>query len=87
MVIIYDNTGKIWYNGSGNGEPVGLPFLNISIPVNQYVESIDVSQEPPVPVFKEFPKSELELMKEANEKQQADIDYLMLLNGSSIMEV
>lgn len=87
MIIIYDNTGKIWYNGSGNGEPEGLPFLNVSIPSGKYIESIDVSQEPHKPVFKEFPKSELELMKEANEKQQADIDYLILINEMATMEV
>ena len=87
MIIIYDNTGKIWYNGCGEGEPSGLPFLNVTIPSSKYIESIDVSQEPPVPVFKDYPKSELELMKEANEKQQADIDYLMLLNEMATMEV
>lgn len=84
MVIIYDKNGKIWYNGSGMGEPEGLPFLNIDIPNGKYLESIDVSQEPHKPVFKEYPKSELELMRETNEKQQADIDYLMLLNENLI---
>ena len=87
MIIIYDNNGKIWYNGSGEGEPTGLPFLNVEIPEGQYVECVDVSQERPVPIFKDYPKSELELMKEANEKQQADIDYLMLLNEMATMEV
>lgn len=84
MVVIYDNNGKIWYNGSGEGEPSGLPFLKVEIPTGKYIESIDVSQEPPVPVFKDYPKSELELMKEANEKQQADIDYLILLTNLSV---
>ena len=84
MVIIYDKNGKIWYNGSGMGEPEGLPFLNIDIPNGKYLESIDVSQAPHKPVFKEYPKSELELMRETNEKQQADIDYLMLLNENLI---
>lgn len=83
MIIIYDFSGKIWYNGMGEGEPSGLPFLDVEIPNGQCIDHVDVSQEPHKPVFKEYPKTELELMKEANEKQQADIDYLMLLNDTS----
>lgn len=64
MVIIYDNNGKIWYNGSGMGEPAGLPFLNVEIPEGQYIESVDVSSEPPKPVFKSYPKSDMEILKE-----------------------
>lgn len=64
MLIIYDNDGKIWYNGSGMGEPVGLPFLNVEIPEGQYIESVDVSSEPHKPVFKTYPKPEIEVLKE-----------------------
>lgn len=64
MLIIYDNNGKIWYNGSGMGEPAGLPFLNVEIPEGHYIESVDVSSEPHKPVFKAYPKSDMEILKE-----------------------
>ena len=64
MIIIYDNNGKIWYNGSGMGEPAGLPFLNVEIPEGHYIESVDVSSEPHKPVFRVYPKSDLEILKE-----------------------
>ena len=64
MIIIYDNNGKVWYNGSGMGEPVGLPFLNVEIPEEQYIESVDVSSEPHKPVFRSYPKSDMEILKE-----------------------
>lgn len=65
MIVIYDNDGKIWYNGSGMGEPTGLPFLNVEIPAGKYIEKVDVSKQPHTPVFKEYPKSEMELLNEA----------------------
>lgn len=64
MIIIYDNNGKIWYNGSGMGEPAGLPFLNMEIPEGHYIENVDVSSEPHKPVFRVYPKSDLEILKE-----------------------
>lgn len=85
MLVVYDKKGTIYFSGSGFPEPDGIPFLNIEIPEGHYFDGLDMSQEPPVPVFKECPKSELELMKEANEKQQADIDYLMLLSDSGMI--
>lgn len=82
MLVVYDKKGTIYYAGVGYPQPEGIPFLNIDIPDGKYLDSIDVTTVPNKPVFKEYPKSEFELMKEANEKQQADIDYLMLLNDS-----
>ena len=64
MIVIYDNNGKIWYNGNGMGEPDGLPFLNVEIPEGQFIESVDVSSEPHKPVFKSYPKSDMEILKE-----------------------
>lgn len=84
MFVIYDNTGKIWFDGSSDAKPDGLPFLEYIPEKNKYVEKVDVSGEEPTIVFKDYPKSEMQLMKESNEKQQADIDYLMLLNEMSI---
>ena len=84
MLIIYDNNGKIWYNGTAHEVPDAIHVLQTNIPIGQYVESVDMTQIPHVPILKEYPKSALELVKEANEKHQADIDYLMLLNENLI---
>ena len=42
---------------------------------------MDTSKDPAEPVFAEYPKSEIELMKEQMNQQQADLDYLKLLSG------
>lgn len=34
-IIIYDKDGKIWFNGIGMEEPIGLPFLRMEIPDGQ----------------------------------------------------
>ena len=53
--------------------------MNIEIPDGQYLDSIDMTGDTPTPIFKEYPPSKIELLEEDNIKQQADIDYLMLL--------
>lgn len=64
--------------------PDSIHVLQTNVPNGQYVESVDTTQTPNIPILKEYPKSALELIKEANENQQADIDYLMLLNKKLI---
>ena len=64
MQVIYDNTGYIYLAGEGFPEPQGIPFLNVEIPEGKLLKSIDVSSEPHKPVFKDIPKSEMELMEE-----------------------
>jgi hypothetical protein len=64
-LIIYDNSGKIWSNMSGNYEvPNGLPYLEEEIPVGKYLVSVDVSGEEPKVVYAEYPKSETAVLKE-----------------------
>lgn len=54
-LVIYDTTGYILQQMNGNvREPVGVPFLWIEIPEGQYVSSVDVNSEIPVPVFKKY---------------------------------
>ena len=82
MQIIYDSTGKIFMQGSGFSTPEGdLTYTEVSVPENQYLVSIDTSKDPVEPVFAEYPKSEMQIMKETLEQQQADLDYLKLLSG------
>ena len=69
MQIIYDETGKIFMQGSGFPTPKGtLSYLEVSIQENKYVTSIDTSKDPAEPIFVEYPKSEMQIMKETLEQ-------------------
>ena len=82
MQIIYDSKGTIFMQGSGFSTPDGeLTYTEVSIPENQYLVSIDTSKDPAEPVFAKYPKSDMQIMKETLEQQQADLDYLKLLSG------
>ena len=82
MQIIYDSKGTIFMQGSGFATPEGnLTYMEVLVPENQYLVSIDTSKDPVEPVFAEYPKSDMQLMKEQLEQQQADLDYLKLLSG------
>ena len=82
MQVIYDSTGKIFFQGSGYATPTApINFIEVTVPSNHFISSIDVSKNPAEPVFTEYPKSEIDLMKDQLEQQQADLDYLKLLSG------
>ncbi len=82
MQVIYDSKGTIFMQGSGFSKPEGnLVYMEVSVPDNQYLVKIDTSKDPVEPVFAEYPKSEMQLMREQLEQQQADLDYLKLLSG------
>lgn len=82
MQIIYDSKGTVFMQGSGFSKPDGdLMYTEITIPENQYLVKIDTSKDPVEPIFAEYPKSDMQIMKETLEQQQADLDYLKLLSG------
>ena len=82
MQIIYDSKGTIFMQGSGFSRPEGkLNYAEVSVPENQYLVKMDTTKDPAEPVFTEYPKSEMQLMKEQLEQQQADLDYLKLISG------
>ena len=82
MQVIYDSKGTIFMQGSGFSKPEGdLTYTEISIPENQYLVKMDTTKDPVEPVFAEYPKSDMQIMKETLEQQQADLDYLKLLSG------
>lgn len=82
MQVIYDSKGTIFMQGSGFSKPEGdLTYMEVSVPENQYLVKMDTSKDPAEPVFAEYPKSDMQLMKEQLEQQQADLDYLKLLSG------
>lgn len=64
MLVIYDNTGTIYFCGTGFPEPDGLQHMYVEIPEGKYLKCIDTTQEPHQPVFEDMPKSDMELLKE-----------------------
>lgn len=82
MQVIYDSKGTIFMQGSGFSKPEGeLNYTEVSVPDNQYLACMDTSKDPVEPVFAEYPKSDMQIMKETLEQQQSDLDYLKLLSG------
>ena len=82
MQFIYDSKGTIFMQGSGFSKPEGdLTYMEVSVPENHYIQSIDTTKNPDEPIFAEYPKSDMQIMKETLEQQQADLDYLKLLSG------
>jgi len=76
-LIIYDNTGYIYSQVSGNfKEPIGLQYLITDIPDGYVVNNIDVSLEPHQPIFEEIPKSQVEI---DIDKVKADNEMLKLM--------
>ena len=64
MIIIYDETGHIYYCAGGSvEEPVGLPFLKVTVPDKKVLRCIDVSGEEPFPVFDDLPQSETDKLR------------------------
>ena len=82
MLVIYDDNGKVIFMGNNQLSPEGdLHSLTIVQPKDKYLDKIDTSTNPHTPVFKEYPKSDMDILKEENSQQQADIDYLLLILG------
>lgn len=64
-LIIYDETGYIIYQATGNvREPVGIPFMWVEIPEGKRIVSIDASTETHAPVFEDSTKTEVQLLQE-----------------------
>ncbi|WP_227397377.1 hypothetical protein [Jeotgalibacillus aurantiacus] len=79
-LIIYDNEGtliSVKNQTPAPPEPVGVPFLWVDVPNGKYVEHVNVSGEIHTPVFVDYPKSEIDVLKE----QQADLWQIVLMGG------
>ncbi|QNU67274.1 hypothetical protein EHE19_001640 [Ruminiclostridium herbifermentans] len=85
--IIYDTNGTILSQQQGSNlySPVGIPYLDIEIPIGKHAVSIDVSVTPNVAVLEDLPKSELQALKEENTEIKLALAELaeMVVGGSS----
>lgn len=56
-LIIYDNTGKIYYMAAGDYvKPEGLQYIEVEIPADKYVVGVDVENK--TAIFEKKPKSQ-----------------------------
>lgn len=84
MLIIHDSEGKVYFAGTGFSAPSGtLSYLETEVPDGKYFDGVDTSVNPPQPIFKDIPKSEMQLLKEQIEQLKSDNDIL----AGSIMEM
>lgn len=82
-LIIYDLEGHIIQQISGDyRKPVGIPFLEIDVPIGKYVTSVNVETEEAI--FEDLPKSETEILRERIEEQELAILELAEMLGGAI---
>jgi hypothetical protein len=64
-LIIYDNSGRIWLNMSGDyALPDGINYLEVEIPEGKMVVSVDISVTPNVPIFVDLPVPAVKTLEE-----------------------
>lgn len=64
-LIIYDNDGYVIQQITGSYRiPVGVPYLEIEIPNEKQVDSVDVSVIPHRVNLEDIPKSDVQLLQE-----------------------
>lgn len=82
-LVIYDNTGFIISQMAGSvREPVGIPFMWVEIPKGKKLVGIDTSNNPHEPIFEEYPKSEVEILKgQVAMQEQAILELSMMIGG------
>ena len=82
VLIIYDNTGFIVSQMSGNArEPVGIPFMWVDVPEDKRIVSVD--PETGTPVYEDLPVPEIQQLKEQIATQeQAILELSMTIGGA-----
>ncbi|WP_375104038.1 hypothetical protein ACDZ28_03920 [Paenibacillus sp. RS8] len=78
-LLIYDNTGFIYVQMTGDyRKPEGLKHLEITIPDGKMIDSIKLDPKGDSVIFKDVPKSSLQLMQEQLETVQGALDALLM---------
>jgi hypothetical protein len=78
-LIIYDDTGYIYFQMSGNYKvPQGsIQYLEIEIPNEKILKSIDVSVDQHKPIYEDIPIQEIQVVKQQLEETQTLLaDYV-----------
>ena len=83
-LLIHDSTGYVISQMSGAvREPVGIPFIWVEIPTGKRIKltdgiGVDVSVTPNVVILEDIPKTDVELLKEAQDATASAVDFLLM---------
>lgn len=84
MIIIYDNKGIIFACGD-YPIPDGLPYIEAEWQDRKFAKSVDVTTTPHTVIWEDYPKSELELLRERVAELEAT-QAIMLTGESEVTE-
>lgn len=88
MLIIYDETGKIINTETKKGEVQGsLYSIEINIVENKILDKVNTDVLPHVPIFKDKPKTEVELTQEQIQGIIPQLLQMDMLHSNSIKEL
>ena len=87
-LIIYDNTGYILFDRSGEPaprEPIGVPFMWTEIPKGKRIKitdgiGVDTSVVPHKVILEDIPPTQLDSLESRLEATQQALDFLILQN-------
>lgn len=82
--VLYNTNGNVlaWWSGDSNIDLSGNLFVEIEIPQDKVIESIDLSSGEPVPVFKDNEPSETEKIQTL----EARIEWIALMTDTDLPE-
>lgn len=81
-LIIYDQTGRVLSQSSAElnpSEPIGVPFLWVSIPDKKYVINVDVSTEKHKVIFGDYPLTETEKLRLEMARTNTEMFEMMIM--------
>ena len=77
VLALYDTTGYIYSQYEGDVRvPIGIPSMSVIVPDGKWLASINVTTTPHTPIFEDYPKSEIEVIKEKAISSEEAIDDL-----------
>lgn len=87
-IICYDTNGYIYFNQAGDvRKPEGIQnMLEVEVPDGQFAERIDLTGDEPKVILKEFPKSDIQTLKEENEELKETLKTLITEEIPAIYE-
>ena len=82
-LVIYDDSGYVLITQSGSYRipEGGVQYLEVEIPTDKRLISIDTTKSPHVPIYEEIEPSEIEILKKRQEEQEAALIELAAMLG------
>lgn len=75
-VVYYSTTGKIfnivWGEEKGD-QSLGVPFIEIDVPMGAVISEVDLSAEPPKIVFTKYPEDDYDVLNKKVEQNTTEL--------------